>query len=304
MYNWKRLNKSRGMDYDNLGLIRRLHGGAAESGFILVHVAMVAHTGNQVRNTDRVIKAAEKKNRQELDAALADYLDNLRTINRVMDSMWARSDPNDYMKLRTFIMGTKDQPMFPKGVIYEGVSEQPQTYRGESGANDSIIPTCDNLFDLNFPSNPMTGILLDFRQYRPNTHEVFLNEVKSRSQGAKVKEFSLSDPNSAVLFLANVDMVREFRMRHWNLTKEYIIRHTDHPVATGGSPITTWLPNQLTGVLTFMENTVQSIEKQVSNGQALTSENSALFDYVKARSNAQLRILTREVAELRKKFNQ
>jgi len=35
--------------------------------------------------------------------------------------------------------------MFPNGVIYEGVSDTPFFLRGESGANDSIIPTLDNL---------------------------------------------------------------------------------------------------------------------------------------------------------------
>lgn len=66
-------------------------------------------------------------------------------------------------------MGTKNQPMFPKGVVYEGVSEEPTYYRGESGANDSIIPTCDNLFEMTalMPSNPLTEILKDFRTYRP-----------------------------------------------------------------------------------------------------------------------------------------
>lgn len=29
--------------------------------------------------------------------------------------------------------------MFPNGVIYEGVSETPLSFRGESGANDSMV---------------------------------------------------------------------------------------------------------------------------------------------------------------------
>jgi indoleamine 2,3-dioxygenase len=36
--------------------------------------------------------------------------------------------------------------MFPKGVVYEGVDEKPRFYRGETGANDNIIPNLDNLF--------------------------------------------------------------------------------------------------------------------------------------------------------------
>jgi len=55
--------------------------------------------------------------------------------------------------------------MFPKGVVYEGVSSEPTFYRGESGANDSIIPTLDNLLQLTerLPKNELTEILRDFR---------------------------------------------------------------------------------------------------------------------------------------------
>jgi len=36
--------------------------------------------------------------------------------------------------------------------------------------------------------------------------------------------------------------------------REYILKHTTHPTATGGSPIITWLPNQLSAVLSLMED--------------------------------------------------
>lgn len=82
-------------------------------------------------------------------------------------------------------MGTKNQPMFPKGVVYEGVSEEPTFYRGESGANDSIIPTCDNLLELtsHMPENPLTEILKDFRTYRPGMWIMVGNDLPKCSLG-------------------------------------------------------------------------------------------------------------------------
>jgi indoleamine 2,3-dioxygenase len=38
--------------------------------------------------------------------------------------------------------------MFPNGVLYEGVTDQATFYRGESGANDSIVPSADNLLQV------------------------------------------------------------------------------------------------------------------------------------------------------------
>lgn len=53
--------------------------------------------------------------------------------------MWGKSKPGDYTSFRTFIFGITSQSMFPHGVIYEGVSEEPLSFRGESGANDSMV---------------------------------------------------------------------------------------------------------------------------------------------------------------------
>ena len=52
-----------------------------------------------------------------------------------------------------------------------------------------------------------------------------------------------------------------FRKKHWNLTKKYIIQTIKHPVATGGTPITTWLPNQLGATLEYMNNVVLNIDQ-------------------------------------------
>ena len=60
--------------------------------------------------------------------------------------------------------GITSQQMFPNGVVYEGCfDDKPVDFRGESGANDSIIPLLDNLCQVPMPKNPLTEILRDFR---------------------------------------------------------------------------------------------------------------------------------------------
>lgn len=173
-------------------------------------------------------------------------------------AMWTRSKPSGYTSFRTFIFGITSQSMFPDGVIYEGVSKEPMSFRGESGANDSMvcklcvpavttmiaklcpqIPLCDNLLQIAMPQTPLTEILKDFRQYRPGNHRDFLEAVKQHSDLVGVKEFALSDQISASLYLRALDQVRDFRWRHWCFTREYILKNTSHPTATGGSPIVT-----------------------------------------------------------------
>lgn len=208
---------------------------------------------------------------------------------------------------RTFIMGTRAQPMFPNGVIYEGVSDEPFQMRGESGANDSMVPLGDNLLELtgNMPVNPLTEVLRDFRTYRPRNHQQFLTYVQQRASAVGIREFAMGDSTSAALYLANLDQIRAFRHRHvgfelcspltpqWNFTKHYILKRTKHPVATGGSPIVTWLPNQLDAVLQQMLITEAGIDRE-----ALPPQYQTMVEEISLRAEAQQRVLTREVARL------
>lgn len=230
---------------------------------------------------------------------MLNQLENSRKINVNMDRMWEGSQPKNYIGFRTFILGITKQPMFPNGVVYKGVSEEPRHYRGESGANDSMIPTLDNLFEVtsSLPENPLTETLRDFRTYRPSNHQDFVNwlEIKAREVG--VRKFATEDSNSTILYLANLDQIAEFRERHWRFTKEYIIKNSKHPVATGGSPITTWLPNQLGVVLGIIED----VGKHVDSAK-LTPENKAMQAELVKRASTMRSILVREVSELKKKF--
>lgn len=240
LYNYQLVdpNAKNPLAYENLKLIRAFGGQPSEHGFILVHVAMVAHSGDVVKYSLASLDAVEKKDRKALDTAFTGLLNAFRRIQNVMDTMWKHSLPGDYDDFRTFIMGTKNQPMFPNGVIYEGVSSEPTFFRGESGANDSMIPTADNLLELTakMPSNPLTETLRDFRSYRPSNHNQWVSWVEKRAQELGVRDFALQDANTGVLYLALLDQVREFRNRHWNFTKEYIIKYSKHNVGTGGSP--------------------------------------------------------------------
>ncbi|KAK2460192.1 hypothetical protein APHAL10511_007783 [Amanita phalloides] len=262
--NYRLLDTSKGLEYDNLALIRAFEYGldrsSSEAGFVLVHVDMVRHSGGLIRGTLKVLKGVESDNRVVYNDGLAETLDALRNINKAMDTMWNKSNPTSYTRFRTFIFGITSQSMFPNGVKYSGVSDVPLNFRGESGANDSMIPLMDNLLQIPMPDTPLTRILEDFRQYRPGNHREFLAWVEQRSRELNTREYAMQDERSALLFLRILDGVREFRYRHWTFTREYIIRRTKHKTATGGSPIVRWLPNQLSAVLALESQIIDRLE--------------------------------------------
>lgn len=89
------------------------------------------------------------------------------------------------------------------------------------------------------PDTPLTKILYEFRAYRPKPHREFLAHIASEAEKLRIRDYALADTETAILYLKALDHVRSFRWRHWLFAREYIIRRTYHPTATGGSPIVT-----------------------------------------------------------------
>jgi len=301
LYNYARKDKSKPIIYDNLRLIRQFSGLPSESGFILVHVEMVSRSNTLVSNAIAALDAVKNNDRYEFDNAMAKCVSVMQEINRSMETMWIRSSPADYLKFRTFILGTKNQErIFPNGVVYEGTDDLlPRFYRGESGANDSIIPTVDNLLQLTakMPKNDMTNILKDFRTYRPENHSDWLTWVEQSANEVQLEKFAEKTPRSLSMYMLLTNEVRDFRARHWNFAKEYIIKRTAYPTATGGSPMATWLPNQLKVVLQTLQKKYEIYENMPNrNGEAIPP------DFYKS-VVAQLSRLSSEMEDISKMYN-
>lgn len=280
LFNYRLEDPKAGLDYSNLRLIRAFEHGldpsSSEAGFVLVHVDMVKNSGPLVSGTMACLDSLSPSGphatcavlqRNDFNTGLRTVLQTMKKVNATMETMWGKSKPSSYTSFRTFIFGITSQSMFPNGVVYEGVNDnKPMSFRGESGANDSMIPLMDNLLCLPLPDTPLTEILRDFREYRPSNHRAFLQMVKERALEADTRGFALAEAaedgasdeeraavvESRRLWLQVLNEVRDFRWRHWCFAREYIIKKTSHPTATGGSPIVTWLPNQLEAVLDEM----------------------------------------------------
>jgi indoleamine 2,3-dioxygenase len=113
------------------------------------------------------------------------------------------------------------------------------------------------------------------------------------------RRYQLVNIINSATYVALLDQDRQFRNRHWNFTKEYILKHSNHPIATGGSPISTWLPNQLRVVLLSITDAVS----QIDTSKATLGQKNFLRE-IAARVEAEEKILTREVEGFKLKFKQ
>jgi len=105
--------------------------------------------------------------------------------------------------------------MFPSGVVYEGVSDKPMAFRGESGSNDSLLPLLDNTTQTTarLPRNELTATLREFRAYRPAAQRVYLEALEHRATEAGIVEFCQGNKESQALYVLLLDQNREFRDR-------------------------------------------------------------------------------------------
>lgn len=101
------------------------------------------------------------------------------------------------------------------------------------------------------------------------------------------------------LYLRAIHGTFIFRHSHWKMVKKYIIANTKYPKATGGTPITTWLPNQMGACLERCQELFDSIKPGELSGD--------LHDDYLMRHNIikeQIDNLFREVTDLQKEFDE
>jgi len=278
--NWVKKDPSGGFEYTNLDMACKFSGTTDETGFIMVHVDINSHSPN-------LIKGIKLFNEGTKQVGLELILNTMKIINERRKTMWAASNPSNYNNFRAFIMGIKgNTDIFGPGVKYEGSSNvELRTYRGQSGSQDDIIPTVDiftGLFKY-YPDNILTQYLLDMRSYRPKPVQNFLSDLEHNYMNL----IDLSDLELKLLYKI-LEEVHNFRNGHWMFVQKYIMANTKYNVATGGTPITTWIPNQIDAVIAYMRKILNMIVDK-----DFISENTSDLDF-------RYNVLISQVLELKK----
>jgi indoleamine 2,3-dioxygenase len=143
---------------ENLKCIRQHIGNRDEEGFILIHVVIVSRSHLQIAANKLILEGAKNKDRATFNKGMQQLVDYLVDIQEIFNLMWKESLPKSYLTFRTFIMGVQgNDEIFPNKMLYKGCFDNvPQAFRGETGAQDSIIPATDSVLGLDYPKNQLT----------------------------------------------------------------------------------------------------------------------------------------------------
>lgn len=259
LQNWRRINPSGPIALGNIALIQNFLGGIDEEWFVLVHIEIEAKAAPALR---AIIKAQASVVDQDIYSVVK-YLDRiadaLQEICDVLERMPEHCDPYVYFnRVRPYIHGWKDHPALKEGLLYRGVSaynDEPQQFRGESGAQSGVMPALDAALNIAHGEDPLSVYLKEMRDYMPPEHREFVEMVEKappiRDFVVKHKEAEPALPDA---YNRCVKLVQRFRETHLGYASKYIHKQSQtsssNPTQTGtaGTPFMEYLRKHLEDV--------------------------------------------------------
>ncbi|WP_416899210.1 MAG: indoleamine 2,3-dioxygenase [Minwuia sp.] len=248
--NWGRIDADGPITLENVYMIQQFLGGQDENWFVTIHVAIEAAAGALLAEVPGLIRAADRGEMDLMEDHLAVMAGVWEKMIAIFDRMPERCDPYIYFnRVRPWIHGWKDNPALGEGLVYEGVTDaegRPQSFRGQTGSQSSIVPTVDALLGVGHAHDPLRSFLDELHAYRPPQHRRFIDAVRARSTVRQRLEHDGSVSQKEA-YNANVQALARFRTRHLEYAASYINRQNrdaagnDTEVGTGGTPFMKYL---------------------------------------------------------------
>ena len=227
LYNWKRFDASGPIALGNIDTLQDFVHLYDEHWFILVHVEIEAIGAQVLAGIDRAARAIVSSNPAEVSPALRDVASavwrQVAVLRRIPEKM------NSSLYYRTF----RPYIRFFENVVYEGVTQTAMNFRGETGAQSSLMPVLIALMKIPHRQSVLTDHLTDMRRFMPLEHRQLIAELE-----AVPTVRDLADPEA---YNDVLEAMATFREVHYGWAQEYVNRWVADPRGTGGTPYMTWL---------------------------------------------------------------
>ena len=237
--NWYRLNKKDDICLENVGLHTNFLGGVDEDWFVTIHVCIEDAAGDAIKAATKLAKLNEKHSVKDFSIHLRAIIKSLRKVNAIFSRMPEKCDPYVYYhRVRPFIFGTKDNPDLRKGLIYQSqFDNKPQFFRGETGAQSSIMPFLDGALGIYHTQDHLRHYLNEMRDYMPPEHRNAIEHVENISNAKALIHESKKLINE---YNKCLEEIRIFRAQHLEFAATYIHKQSQikNPFGRGGSTIT------------------------------------------------------------------
>lgn len=227
LYNWKRFDPSRPIELGNIDTIQNFVHLYDEHWFILIHVEIEQIAAQTLAGVELAARGVAAGDRVAVNEALHKVGQSVRRQVEVLRRIPEKMDPALYYKtFRPYIR-------FFEHVVYEGVDATPMDFRGETGAQSSIMPTLVALMKIPHQPSVLTNHLADMQNFMPVEHRRLIAEVRCLSD---LRPLADKDVYNEVL-----EAMATFREVHYGWADDYINKRVADPRGTGGTPYMQWL---------------------------------------------------------------
>ncbi|XP_030604435.1 indoleamine 2,3-dioxygenase 2-like [Archocentrus centrarchus] len=230
--NWKLKDPTGDMNIGNMDLIFSFPGGDSCRGFFIVSMLVEMAASPGIMGALEVMHAIKISNLTAIKNGLIKVTQSLKTMKENFKLMHNHVEPAAFHgKLRIFVSGWRDNPMLPRGVLYEGVSDEPILLSGGSAAQSSAIQCFDALLCIQHEDE--TGAFLTrMREYMPPAHRQL---IETLSACPSLRDFILSCSSSDLCHTYNscVSALVDLRNYHLNTVAKYIIVPGNHAQSMG-----------------------------------------------------------------------
>lgn len=248
LYNWKRFNKDGPIALGNIDTVQNFVHLYDEHWFILVHVEIEAIAARILDAIVTVQAALDANEPGPIDDAVRNIAGAVNEQVRVLRRIPEKMDPALYYKtFRPYIRffeNVEYEAEVAGGHVAEGSAARLRiNFRGETGAQSSIMPLLVAFMKIPHRPSMLTNHLIDMRNYMPAEHRALIAAVEAMPS---IRSMANKQSYNAVL-----DAMAEFRSVHYGWAQEYINRRTDDPRGTGGTPYMQWLNQLIDETLAF-----------------------------------------------------
>jgi indoleamine 2,3-dioxygenase len=227
LYNWKRFDPAGPIALGNIDTIQNFVHLYDEHWFILIHVEIEANAAEVLAAVDDAGRAAQTRNAAGVNEALAKIGRAVWRQVAVLRRIPEKMDPAVYYKtFRPYIR-------FFEHVVYEGVDNRPMDFRGETGAQSSIMPTLVALMKIPHRPSQLTDHLAEMQNFMPLEHRQLIAEVRALPD---LRPLAEKAPYNDLL-----EAMATFREVHFGWAEEYINKRMSDPRGTWGTPYMQWL---------------------------------------------------------------
>ena len=236
--NWYKIDPKEPVSLDNVALINNFLGGVDEDWFVTIHVCIEDAASDAIDAAYKLSLLNQKNNVNDFSKQLKRIIASLKKVNHIFSLMPEKCDPYIYYhRVRPYIFGTKDNPDLKNGLIYENqFDNEPQFFRGETGAQSSIIPFLDGALGIEHSNDNLRPYLNEMRDYMPPNHRKMIDNVEKRS---KAKTYINKSKKLVKEYNDCLEEIRRFRAQHLEYAASYIHKQSQikNPFGTGGSTI-------------------------------------------------------------------